>query len=191
LPSRPSRASSAPDRPRRSLVGIHRLLVRAHEDDPRLSELTDVLDVPRRRYDLDWTLADNCWIQPSAVREALGARPDVQTRQVFAGDRATGRALTCYVHAARPLDPAELRVHVLRQARDHPAVIAPSWSVLVERPPGDPDDEAAWQTVPVLCEGSGNEGIVVAATDDRERALEKAVISVIRTPFPEWARAIC
>lgn len=149
------------------------------EEDPRLSELSALVDLPRPWDGPRWVAIRDAWVDLDQVTALLKEHPQVSTAAVFA-DGAEGGAgdgrLVAHVWAepASGITPAHLGEHMRDVVAHHPATVVPHEFVVHSAAPADPADLSSWAEQPVTGRGAGEPDGLDTPGDPAERALLEA-----------------
>jgi hypothetical protein len=133
------------------LGGMERVLIAAACGDPDVTELSQVSAV-------DPVERDDAWVRCGAGWTDIAATTGLW-RQVTGGQPATvtveGQRLVGYLADQAAPSPAALHATFMTALGDRNDVHAPDWYRLVDSPPADPADAAAWRRAAVTAEGTG------------------------------------
>ncbi|MFI5843733.1 condensation domain-containing protein [Catenuloplanes sp. NPDC051500] len=134
------------------LRGVERLLLAAADRDIEAAELATVSGIAAPVRGPGWDLIDSCWIRPDAVRRLLLDVPGVTDAVAYVRDGSLVGHLVC---ADPTMSLDDIHLSAVARLRGRLTAMAPHLYHLHAARPGQPDDPAAWQRLPVLAAGTG------------------------------------
>ena len=136
---------------KRMLGGMERVLIAAACGDLDVTELSQISAVEPVRRDDAWVRSGDGWTDMAATASLW--------RQVTGGRAATvtveDQRLVGYLAGQGAPSPAALHAAFVTALGDRNDVHAPDWYRLVDSPPADLADAAAWRRAAVTAEGTG------------------------------------
>jgi hypothetical protein len=146
------------DAMRQLLSGMERVLVAAGQGEGDLSALGELSGVAPVHRGQSWVWCGDGWVDVDASRALWhevnpAARTTVLAEGSPAGDGS--HRLVGYVVGDGSLKLNDLHRQCVAAIQLRTDARAPGWYRLLEAPPAQPDDPAAWRQAPVLSEGDG------------------------------------